>query len=187
MDGYLQSTFVANSLQQNISRNNATNAVAQVTRTVPHFPPSNKDFSCTEIHTPDGIYPLLHETFYETIAPQYNIGTRATVVKVKDENQLYNGTMTTESSEDEGLIMGGSLSITPIKSAALPIPNAASTIKMSRTAVQPSSDSISTSFNRTNNPGLQILTSPQKLMIPNNSNGNSASPYSPFSPSFSAT
>ncbi|KAI8638182.1 hypothetical protein BD408DRAFT_28388 [Parasitella parasitica] len=182
MDGYFQSTLAANTLQQNISRNNANNATAQVARVVPHFPPTNKDFSATELHTPDGIYPLLHETFYETIAPQFTTGTRASVVSVKDEHfHLANN----ESSEDEGLIIGGpSFSMTPAKSAALPIPNAASSKRSLRNTITTSSSTSSIHANNGN--GLQVLTSPQKIMT-GNGNGNNANPYSPYSTSFSTT
>lgn len=171
-------------MQQNINRNNANNAIAQVARVVPHFPPTNKDFSCTELHTPDGIYPLLHETFYETIAPQFTTGTRASVVSVKDQNfHITNN----ESSEDEGLIIGGpSFSMTPVKSAALPIPNAASSNKRSLRNTLTTSSSTSSIHNANNTNGLQVLTSPQKIMT-SNGNGNNASPYSPYSNSFSTT
>lgn len=151
---------------------------------VPHFPPTNKDFSCTELHTPDGIYPLLHETFYETIAPQFTTGTRASVVSVKDEHfHITNN----ESSEDEGLIIGGpSFSMTPVKSAALPIPNAASSSSSKRSLRNTLTTSSSTSsVHNANSNGLQVLTSPQKIMT--SSNGNNASPYSPYSTSFSTT
>ncbi|KAL7317078.1 hypothetical protein PS15m_003479 [Mucor circinelloides] len=184
MDGYFQSTLAANTLQQNINRNNANSAIAQVARVVPHFPPTNKDFSCTELHTPDGIYPLLHETFYETIAPQFTTGTRASVVSVKDEHfHITNN----ESSEDEGLIIGGpSFSMTPVKSAALPIPNAASSSSSKRSLRNTLTTSSSTSsVHNANSNGLQVLTSPQKIMT--SSNGNNASPYSPYSTSFSTT
>lgn len=151
---------------------------------MPHFPPTNKDFSCTELHTPDGIYPLLHETFYETIAPQFTTGTRASVVSVRDEH-LH--TIHNESSEDEGLIMGGpSFSMTPVKSAALPIPNAASSSSSKRSLRNTLTTSSSTSsVHNANGNGLQVLTSPQKIMA--SSNGNHASPYSPYSTSFSTT
>lgn len=38
-------------------------------------PPSNPDCHCTEIHTPEGIYTLLHELYQETTQPQFNSGT----------------------------------------------------------------------------------------------------------------
>ncbi|CEP07401.1 hypothetical protein [Parasitella parasitica] len=182
MDGYFQSTLAANTLQQNISRNNANNATAQATRVVPYFPPTNKDFSCTELHTPDGIYPLLHETFYETIAPQFTTGTRVSIVSAKDENfHLANN----ESSEDEGLIIGGpSFSMTPAKSAALPIPNATSSKMSLRNTLTTSSSTSSMHANNGN--GLQVLPSLQKINT-SVGNSNNTNPYSSYSTSFSTT
>ncbi|KAI7888306.1 uncharacterized protein EV154DRAFT_397507, partial [Mucor mucedo] len=199
MDGYFQSTLAANSLQQNISRANTNNAIAQVAKVIPHFPTTNKDFSCTELHTPDGIYPLLHETFYETIAPQFTTGTRTSVVNAKEDT--YNGKNqkndinghSIDSSDDDGSSAGGSVggfaggfgsalfSMTPVtKSAALPIPNAASK-KQLRT---PLTTSLSTSsVGVTSTSGLHIVTSPQKSMTATAS-GNNTSPYLPNSPSF---
>jgi hypothetical protein len=169
-------------LQHNINRTNTNNAVSQTTRIVPHFPPTNKEFSCTELHTPDGIYPLLHETFFETIAPQFTMGTRASITHVKDDFMNHH-----ESSEDESLVAGtngfhgyglggASLSMTPVKSAALPIPNAAATTSSRRTVRNACS---------LNTNGLQVLTSPQKIMT--NANGNNASPYLPNSPTYPTT
>lgn len=190
-------------MQQNINRTNTNNAIAQVAKVIPHFPPTNKDFSCTELHTPDGIYPLLHEMFYETIAPQFTTGTRASVVSVKEDSSngriprndshQFNG-HSIDSSDDDGSCAGGSVggfggafggalfSMTPVtKSAALPIPNAASK-KQLRTTLTTSLSSSSVGV--TSNPsGLQIVTSPQKLMT-STASGNNASPYLPNSPPF---
>ncbi|CAO3637292.1 unnamed protein product [Mucor hiemalis] len=68
-----------------------------------------------------------------------------------------------------------------IKSAALPIPNAASRKQLRSTLTTSSS---STSVGSVSNAGgLQIVTSPQKLMT-TTASGNNASPYLPYSPSF---
>ncbi|KAI8875742.1 hypothetical protein K501DRAFT_201970 [Backusella circina FSU 941] len=127
MDGYLQSTLAANSFQQN--RNNTPPP-----KVVVHFPPTNKEFSCSEIRAPDGIYPLLHETFFETIAPQFATGTRASVTSSKYKRD-------DSSGDDEDLLF-----ITP--TAALPIPN-------SRNGGLTASSSTSSMH------GLSIVTSPQ--------------------------
>lgn len=182
-------------MQQNINRNNANNAVSQTTRIVPHFPPTNKEFSCTELHTPDGIYPLLHETFFETIAPQFAMGTRASITNANDDFMNHHHL---ESSEDESLtavngchsygggLGGASLSMTPvIKSAALPIPNAATTTSASSSSRR----TLRTTSSFNNNPninGLQVLTSPQKIMT-TTASGNNASPYLPNSPPYPTT
>lgn len=179
-------------MQQNINRNNAN--IAQAAKVIHHFPPTNKDFSCTELHTPDGIYSLLHETFYETIAPQYTTGTRAFIVCVKEDSpatritrndsiQFSNNNNTFDSSDDDNNNgLSASFSMTPvIKSAALPIPNAASR-KHIRTALTTSSSSTSIG-SVSNTSGLHIVTSPQKLMTAT-ANGNNTSPYLPHSPSF---
>ncbi|KAI9468287.1 MAG: hypothetical protein EXX96DRAFT_112331 [Benjaminiella poitrasii] len=179
MDGYFQSTLAANSLQQNINR--ANNAPTP-TRTVPHFPPTNKDFSATELHTPDGIYSLLHEIFFETIAPQFAMGTRISIANAKD--------YPIDSSEEEGSLFNtASFSMTPMKkSAALPIPNAASSSSSRRTLRTMSTcSSIGAVNTTTNNNGLQVLTSPQRLMTASAS-GSNVNPYLPYSsPSFSST
>ncbi|KAI8062957.1 hypothetical protein BDF21DRAFT_347374 [Thamnidium elegans] len=187
MDGYFQSTLAANSLQQNITRTNTNNALAQAAKVITHFPPTNKDFSCTELHTPDGIYPLLHETFYETIAPQFTTGTRASIINVKEntvphlqrnDSHQFNHHLL-DSSDDDGSSFNA-FTMTPAnKSAALPIPNAASK-KQLRTPLTASLSS--SSIGVTANTGLHIVTSPQKIMT--HSNGNNASPYLPNSPSF---
>ncbi|KAI8072151.1 uncharacterized protein B0P05DRAFT_175472 [Gilbertella persicaria] len=163
MDAYFQSTLAANSLQPPKTTSSTT---PNTTRVIAHFPPTNKDFNCTELHTPDGTYSLLHETFFDTIAPQFATGTRAYVVGVVKEDHV-----PLDSSEDEGLTFSsvGSLSMTPVvKSAALPIPNARRTLRTTSS----SSSSIG---------NLHILTSPQKIMTANNGPG---SPYLPNSPSF---
>ncbi|CEP07960.1 hypothetical protein [Parasitella parasitica] len=41
-------------------------------------PPSNPDCHCTEIHTPEGTYTLLHELYQENTQPQFNSGTHVT-------------------------------------------------------------------------------------------------------------
>ncbi|KAI7902357.1 WD40-repeat-containing domain protein [Cokeromyces recurvatus] len=177
MDSYFQSTLAANSLQQNLNTRANNNNNAQPARTVPHFPPTNKEFSATELHTPDGIYSLLHETFYETIAPQFAMGTRVSIASAKD--------YPADSSEDEGFFSNSLLSMTPIKkSDALPIPNAASS--SSRRALRTMSTS-SSSIGANASAGLQVLTSPQKLMTTSTS-GNHLSPYLPYpSPSYPST
>jgi hypothetical protein len=157
-------------LQQNNNRNNTTNNAT--TKVINYFPVTNKDFSCTELHTPDGIYPLLHETFYETIAPQFSTGTRASIASCV---RLF-----AESSEDDdgnssvgSSSLGASLSMTPvIKSAALPIP----TSNRKQLLTSSSTSSMSTT-------PLHIVTSPQRSMT-TIANGNNASPYLPRSPSF---
>ncbi|PHZ08561.1 WD40 repeat-like protein [Rhizopus microsporus ATCC 52813] len=108
MDGYLQSTLAATSLQHNLNRNSSNNT----TKIVVHFPPSNKNFNCTEIHTLDGVYPLLHEVFFDTIAPQYSLGTRASIINFKKRHD--------SSDEDSIGSYYPGLSMTPV----IPIPNA---------------------------------------------------------------
>lgn len=152
--------IVVNSIQQsNIRTNNA----AQTPR-VPPFPPTNKEFNCNELNTPDGIYPLLHETFYDTIAPQFASGTRASVV-----THIHAGSINTtiiESSEED------SNSDTLVKSAALPIPNTSS---RRRTMRNGSASSITNGLHSlTSSGGLQ--QQPQKLSS-SSTNGNSYFPH----------
>ncbi|KAL7326076.1 hypothetical protein PS15p_208466 [Mucor circinelloides] len=80
-------------------------------------PPSNPDCHCTEIHTPEGIYTLLHELYQESTQPQFNSGTHvsffcptassATPKQQQQSTQFlsipYNYSSTTTSSiSDEG-------------------------------------------------------------------------------------
>ncbi|KAG1048939.1 hypothetical protein G6F42_029050 [Rhizopus arrhizus] len=68
--------------------------------------------------------------------------------------------------------------MTPVKSAALPIPNAASSSSSKRSLRNTLTTSSSTSsIHNANSNGLQLLTSPQKIKT--SSNGNKASPDSP--------
>ncbi|KAG1151250.1 hypothetical protein G6F37_000312 [Rhizopus arrhizus] len=159
MDGYFQSTLAASSLQSNVNRNTSNT----VTKVVVHFPPSNKEFSCNELHTPDGVYPLLHETFHETIAPQFATGTRSSIVREKRRPETTDEEEDIESSYSSST--GSSnhhfgLSMTPV----IPIPNASRKHVRNRSSIS----SVS--------PGLTIITPSQK----NNS-------YAPFSPSFPQT
>lgn len=168
--------------------------MSQTTRIVPHFPPTNKEFSCTELHAPEGIYPLLHETFFETIAPQFVMGTRASITNVKHDYMNHHHQQQQqhhESSEDESLtgnngyhghgLGGASLSMTPVaKSAALPIPNAATSSTSASSRRPLCTTSSFTSPNHPSTNGLQVLTSPQKIMTMNGS-GNNACPYLPSS------
>lgn len=161
MDGYFQSTLASTTLQSNAGKNTPT-----VTKVIVHFPPSNKEFSCNELNTTDGIYPMLHETFYETIAPQFATGTRSCVVSVKEKK---------DSSDEEGSVSQSStssnnnhpfgLSMTPV----MPIPNARKHVR-SRSSV---SSSLGHSASST---GLTVVTTHQK--VPS---------YVPFSPSFPQT
>lgn len=157
------------------NRTNLNNATTQAVKVIPHFPPTNKDFVCTELHTPDGIYPLLHETFYDTIAPQFTTGTRVSIINVKDD--LLSRT-TDDDSDEDGFTLN--------KSAALPIPNTAATVLNNKKQYirTPLTASISSS-SLNNQTGLHIVTSPQKIMT--HANGNNASPFMPNSPSFNMT
>lgn len=166
-----------------MQQNNKNNAISQAAKVITYFPPTNKDFNCTELHTPDGIYPLLHEQFYETIAPQFITGTRASLINISNG---YLDTAATNTDDDGSIgstnsgshsssnttttaTTAATFSMTPvIKSAALPIP------KRSPLTTSSSSSSISN--------GLHIVTSPQRTM-PNTASGNNTSPYLPYSPS----
>ncbi|RCH98403.1 hypothetical protein CU098_008512 [Rhizopus stolonifer] len=109
---------------------------------------------------------MLHETFYETIAPQFATGTRSCVVSVKEKK---------DSSDEEGSVSQSStssnnnhpfgLSMTPV----MPIPNARKHVR-SRSSV---SSSLGHSASST---GLTVVTTHQK--VPS---------YVPFSPSFPQT
>lgn len=165
-----------------MQQNNKNNAISQAAKVITYFPPTNKDFNCTELHTPDGIYLLLHEQFYETIAPQFITGTRASLINISN-GYLDTAAANTDDDGSIGSTNSGShsssnttttattaatFSMTPvIKSAALPIPK--------RTPLTTSSSSSSISN------GLHIVTSSQRTMT-NTASGNNT-PYLPYSPS----
>lgn len=171
--------MVATSVAQQTSNQN--NGTPQTKKIIAIFPATNKEFDVTELHTPDGTYPLLHKTLVDFIAPDFWLGTRVSMFNFRDDYPSYN---TAESSEDEGLYMGNnggfgsaSFSMTPVKSAALPIPNKSSSAKS--TIRTTAASSIGNSIKNGN--GLQILTSPQKSMT-TTASGNNSSPYFPSSP-----
>ncbi|KAI8067151.1 WD40-repeat-containing domain protein [Gongronella butleri] len=60
-----------------------TAAAASAGRLLKPCPPSNKDFACDSIHSVEGEYTLLHDIHFDTIAPQFDSGTRASVVDVR--------------------------------------------------------------------------------------------------------
>jgi hypothetical protein len=184
----LKKALAANSLQQNINRNNTNNAIAAVAKVITHFPSTNKDFSCTELNTPDGIYPLLHEQFYETIAPQFITGTRASLINssgyIEDNDDTSTGTSGSSSNNSSNGHLSSAFSMTPvIKSAALPIPSR--TLRGGSTAATSIPPPLTASSSSSSSQGLHIVTSPQRLMTSNSASiGNNTSPYLPYSPSF---
>lgn len=171
-------------MQQNQYSNRSNNNNNQPNNKLKYsFPDTNKDFHCTEFQTEEGTYTLLSETFIDTIAPRYQTGTKASVVSLKGDFHS-SSSFTAESSDDEGFLSfgsgsgfgGASFTMTPVKSAALPIPT-----KEAKSTIRTTSSASSIGRNVKMNGGLQILTSPQKTMT-TTASGNNSSPYFPNSP-----
>lgn len=57
------------------STSTSTSQTASLQLKLPAFPPSNKDFECNQVHTPDGVYRLSHEIFNQSILPVFHQGT----------------------------------------------------------------------------------------------------------------
>lgn len=57
------------------STSTSTSQTASPQLKLPAFPPSNKDFECNQVHTPDGVYRLSHEIFNQSILPVFHQGT----------------------------------------------------------------------------------------------------------------
>lgn len=142
---YSLSPYASRSTSTSTTGTSPTTAAA---RLLQPFPPTNKDFECKELHTPDGTFPLACEIYASTIHPQFAQGTQCSVVcNLKPSSSssstrlpppseflamtpvstdtTTNGTTAAaaDSSEDEnGLYFGLDKHVK--KSMALPIPNA---------------------------------------------------------------
>ncbi|KAI8147105.1 WD40-repeat-containing domain protein [Fennellomyces sp. T-0311] len=84
------------------------------------YPPSNKDFECNELHTPDGIYQLLHEVFLSTCQPQFSQGTQVVLVNAKSSNNSLSaanaslGVTSTKTSSTTSSVSEQMLTMTPV-------------------------------------------------------------------------
>ncbi|KAG2181848.1 hypothetical protein INT44_008664 [Umbelopsis vinacea] len=79
---------VANNLARKQSADTALNTFRP-----PPFPHSNPDHHCQEFISPEGRYDLYHEILFDSLIPNYNIGTTVSLVSIKYK----------ESSKLEGL------------------------------------------------------------------------------------
>ncbi|KAI8084985.1 uncharacterized protein BX664DRAFT_338261 [Halteromyces radiatus] len=77
MDGYLQTALVANPVSPQPNR------TSHLTKLLKPCPPSNKEFTCDNFHAVEGTYQLVHDIHFDTIAPQFSVGTRATILDVR--------------------------------------------------------------------------------------------------------
>jgi hypothetical protein len=80
---------------------------AQTTFRAPPFPPSDPDHHCQEFVSPEGRYDLFHEILFDSLTPNYNIGTTASLVSIK-----YKETPNTPKSEGMGNLYSNSSSTT---------------------------------------------------------------------------
>ncbi|KAM3586568.1 hypothetical protein VKS41_001637 [Umbelopsis sp. WA50703] len=91
-----------------LSRKQSTDNT-QITFRPPPFPVSNPDHKCLEFVAPDGRYELCHEILFDSLLPNYNIGTTASLVSIKykdivnnskpDGSNLYSNSSSTNTSE----------------------------------------------------------------------------------------
>jgi hypothetical protein len=63
---------------------------AQATFRPPPFPASNPDHHCQEFVSPEGRYDLYHEILFDSLTPNYNIGTTASLVSIKYKESASN-------------------------------------------------------------------------------------------------
>ncbi|ORY96869.1 WD40-repeat-containing domain protein [Syncephalastrum racemosum] len=101
MDGYLQSSLVVTPLASRSASTSSTVASSPSTgsKLLQPPPPTNKDFHCNELHTPDGVYPLLHEAHITTIHPQFTQGTHTVLV---DATASHSNTANSHNSNNSG-------------------------------------------------------------------------------------
>ncbi|KAJ2961583.1 hypothetical protein NQZ79_g3116 [Umbelopsis isabellina] len=91
-----------------LSRKQSTDT-PQITFRPPPFPASNPDHQCQEFLAPEGRYELCHEILFDSLLPNYNIGTTASLVSIKykdtvnnpksDTGNLYSNSSSTNTSE----------------------------------------------------------------------------------------
>ncbi|CAO3644325.1 unnamed protein product [Cunninghamella blakesleeana] len=81
MDAYLQTTLVSHAAP-------TTNCTSPLTKILKPCPPTNKDFSCDSFHTVEGIYQLINDIHFDTIAPQYSTGTQACIIHVQTKHSI---------------------------------------------------------------------------------------------------
>jgi hypothetical protein len=130
---------VANNLARKQSADNALSTFRP-----PPFPTSNPDHRCQEFVSPEGRYDLYHEILFDSLIPNYNIGTTVSLVSIKYK----------ESSKLEGL---GNL-----------YSNSSSTTTTSETvAASNSADSIDSDEENNN-----TLHPPSPAATASNTNGN---------------
>ncbi|KAH8548815.1 WD40 repeat-like protein [Umbelopsis sp. PMI_123] len=130
---------VVNNLSRKQSADNAQNTFRP-----PPFPSSNPDHRCQEFVSPEGRYDLYHEILFDSLTPNYNIGTTASLVSIKYK----------ESSKLDGL---GNL-----------YSNSSSTTTTSETVAA----SNSAESNDSEEDNANTLHPPSSVAIPSNSNGN---------------
>lgn len=65
---------------------------------LPAYPPSNTDFHCTELNTPDGPYPLICETAAPDIHPHFYRGTHSVIVSMNKSSSSGTAFLSTNAS-----------------------------------------------------------------------------------------
>lgn len=80
------------------------NRPTPLTKVLKPCPPTNKDFSCDNVHTSEGIYQLINDIHFDTIAPQYSTGTQACIVDVQTKHSIKSSSSATSSLTDSATL-----------------------------------------------------------------------------------
>ncbi|SAL95558.1 hypothetical protein [Absidia glauca] len=74
------------------------NRTSHLTKLLKPCPASNKEFNCDTFHAIEGTYHLVNDLYFDTIAPQFSAGTRATILDVRPKELAKSSSSATTTS-----------------------------------------------------------------------------------------